>query len=143
MSFGVTGIDSEFCGVVISLSVSVAEVVPTNDDINVVPGAIVAIDIVSNDVVVSGVSSGLNVVSVDKIVVVSVMSVVSISDEVTTDDELSDFRQVSDIRVASGDDVVIIDEVVDSEELWNEFDVLSNDSVSNSGIVLDDCEMDG
>ena len=139
MSFGVTDVgvtDSEFCGVVISLSVSVAVVVPTNDGINVVPGAIVANDIVSNDVVVSGVSSGL-------IVVVSVMPVVSISDEVTTDDELSDFRQVSDIRVASGDDVVIIGEVVDSEELWNEFDVLSIDSFSNSDIVLDDCEMDG
>ena len=117
MSFGVTGIASEFCGVVISLSFSVAEVVPTNDDINVVPGAIVAIDIVSNDVVVSDVSSGLNVVSVDKIVVVSVMSVVSIRDEVTTDDELSDFCRVSDIRVASGDDVVNIGEGFDAEEL--------------------------
>ena len=115
MSFDVTDIDSEFCGAVISLLVSVEEVVPTNDDIIVVPGAIEALDIVSNDTVISDVSSG--------------------------SDELSDFCRVSDIRVASGDDVVIIGEVV--EELWNEFDVLSIDSVSNSGIVLDDCEMDG
>ena len=132
MSFGVTGNDSEYCGVVISLLVSVEEVVPTNDDIIVVPGA-----------VVSDVSSGLNVVSVDKIVVVSVKSVVSISDEVTTEDELSDFRQVSDIRVTSGDDVVNIGEVSDADELWNEFEVLSIDSVGNSGNILDDCEMDG
>ena len=132
MSFGVTGNDSEYCGVVISLLVSVEEVVPTNDDIIVVPGA-----------VVSDVSSGLNVVSVDKIVVVSVKSVVSISDEVTTEDELSDFRQVSDIRVTSGDDVVNIGEVFDADELWNEFEVLSIDSVGNSGNILDDCEMDG
>ena len=117
MSFDVTDIDSEFCGVVISLLVSVEEVAPTNDDIIVVPGAIEALDIVSNDAVISNVSSGLNLVSVDKIVVVSVMSVVCKSDEVTTDDELSDFRQVSDIRVASGDDVVNIGKVLDTEEL--------------------------
>ena len=141
MSFDVTGIELEPCGVVLSLSVSIKEVVPTNGDIIVVPGAILGLDVVSNDDVVSDVSSGLNVAS--EIVVVSVLSVVCKSDEVTTDDEVSDFRQVSDIRVASGDDVVNIGEVVDAEELWNEFDVLSIDSVNNCGIVLDDREMDG
>ena len=88
MSFGVTGFDLEFCEVVIFHLVSVEEVEPTNDDIIVVPVAILGLDIVSNDAVVTDVSSRLNVVSVDKIVVVSVMSVVSKSDEVTIDDEL-------------------------------------------------------
>ena len=40
MSFDVTDIDSEFCGAVISLLVSVEEVVPTNDDIIVAPVSI-------------------------------------------------------------------------------------------------------
>ena len=44
---------------------------------------------------------------------------------------------------ASGDDVVKSGEVCDIEELCNEFDVLSIDFVSNSCIVLDDCDMDG